>query len=282
MAASVPIAARVTITTVVAVRVPVIVDQIHPPLVNMRSRLVVFLVVGLLVIGGAVSAWFFLMRAQASRTGEPGTVTRGTNEEAQSAPSEGSPSAPTSPAQANLVQAEQSEARVTIREAQQPCFPDCYPGYSDDENVPLAELLPGDPAYDAAAAAQRQAEQERQSAQGAIIPDTTSGAGGATVIPILDGNADPDNDGLTNDQELQLGSDRNTSDTDNDSLPDGEEARTHRTDPKRSDTDGDGLRDGEEVRTYRTDPLNPDTDGDHYTDGTEVKGGYNPNGTGKL
>ena len=39
---------------------------------------------------------------------------------------------------------------------------------------------------------------------------------------------------------------------------------------------------GEEVKIYNTDPLNPDTDGDTYLDGEEVKGGYNPNGSGKL
>jgi hypothetical protein len=48
------------------------------------------------------------------------------------------------------------------------------------------------------------------------------------------------------------------------------------------DTDHDGLTDYEEVHVYHTNPLNPDTDGDGYLDGAEVKGGYDPNGPGKL
>lgn len=47
------------------------------------------------------------------------------------------------------------------------------------------------------------------------------------------------------------------------------------------DTDKDGLTD-EDEEIYGTDPENPDTDGDGYSDGDEVKGGYNPNGAGKL
>jgi hypothetical protein len=72
-------------------------------------------------------------------------------------------------------------------------------------------------------------------------------------------NADPDNDGLTNAEEEQYG-----------------------TDPANPDTDGDGLTDGQEVKIYKTDPLNPDTDGDGYKDGEEVKSSYNPLGPGKL
>ncbi len=70
-------------------------------------------------------------------------------------------------------------------------------------------------------------------------------------------------------------------DTDKDGLPDVREAELG-TDPLKPDTDGDGLFDREEVEVYKTNPLSPDTDGDSYTDGMEVKGGYNPNGPGKL
>jgi hypothetical protein len=70
-------------------------------------------------------------------------------------------------------------------------------------------------------------------------------------------------------------------DTDQDGLLDSEEISIG-TDFNLVDTDGDGLFDREEVKIYRTDPLNPDTDADGYKDGEEVKGGYNPNGTGKL
>ena len=93
-----------------------------------------------------------------------------------------------------------------------------------------------------------------------VIPVAPSaGTGGGSAVPRVEGSADPDKDGLTNDQELQQG-----------------------TDPNKADTDGDGLTDGDEVRKYRTDPLNSDTDGDTYQYGAEVKAGYNPRGSGKL
>ncbi|MEA3398327.1 MAG: hypothetical protein U9R06_01125 [Patescibacteria group bacterium] len=70
---------------------------------------------------------------------------------------------------------------------------------------------------------------------------------------------DTDEDGLSDSEEMQLGTNVNDADTDN-----------------------DGLFDLEEVKTYKTDPLNPDTDGDGFLDGAEVKDGYNPNGAGEL
>ncbi len=70
---------------------------------------------------------------------------------------------------------------------------------------------------------------------------------------------DTDGDGLTDEEEVVLG-----------------------TDPLEADTDGDGLFDGEETATYQTDPLNPDSDGDTFLDGQEVRNGYSPKGTGKL
>jgi hypothetical protein len=70
---------------------------------------------------------------------------------------------------------------------------------------------------------------------------------------------DSDRDGLTDDQELQLG-----------------------TDPRNPDTDGDQLSDGDEVKKYRTDPKKADTDGDGYSDAQEIKNEYNPLGTGRC
>lgn len=70
-------------------------------------------------------------------------------------------------------------------------------------------------------------------------------------------------------------------DSDRDGLTDEEEGALG-TNANEPDSDGDGLHDREEVKVYKTNPLNPDTDGDGFTDGQEVKGGYNPNGTGKL
>ncbi|OUO92540.1 hypothetical protein B5F40_01215 [Gordonibacter sp. An230] len=67
-----------------------------------------------------------------------------------------------------------------------------------------------------------------------------------------DGDEDPDGDGLTNVEEVRLG-----------------------TDPVSADTDLDYLSDGDEVR-LGTDPLVPDIDGDGAYDGWEVERGYDP------
>ncbi len=90
-----------------------------------------------------------------------------------------------------------------------------------------------------------------------------------------DAYADPDNDGLTNMEEISLGTDPNNADTDNDGLTDYDEVRTYQTSPLNQDTDADGLKDGEEVTTYFTSPTNPDTDADGLGDGWEVKYGQN-------
>lgn len=66
-------------------------------------------------------------------------------------------------------------------------------------------------------------------------------------------NTDSDGDGLTDAEELILG-----------------------TDPHNPDTDYDGLSDYDEVRVYGTNPLHPDTDGDQMADGYEVQLGRNP------
>ncbi len=113
---------------------------------------------------------------------------------------------------------------------------------------------------------------------------------------------DPDNDGLTNDEENNLGTDPNNPDSDGDGINDGQEVLNSTnplddcdsiagtplgtsdcdldnlttdeeaslgTDPNNSDTDNDGLTDGEEV-DLGTNPIDPDTDGDGINDGEEV------------
>ncbi|MEP0086368.1 MAG: Ig-like domain-containing protein [Maribacter dokdonensis] len=113
---------------------------------------------------------------------------------------------------------------------------------------------------------------------------------------------DPDNDGLTNDEENNLGTDPNNPDSDGDGINDGQEVLDSTnplddcdsiagtplgtsdcdldnlttdeeaslgTDPNNADTDNDGLTDGEEV-DLGTNPIDPDTDGDGINDGEEV------------
>jgi outer membrane protein OmpA-like peptidoglycan-associated protein len=84
------------------------------------------------------------------------------------------------------------------------------------------------------------------------------------------GSADHDKDGLTNDQEKQLGTDPKNPDTDGDGLTDGEEVNKYNTDPKKADSDGDGLSDYDEVKKYSTNPNKADSDGDGLSDADEI------------
>jgi len=82
-------------------------------------------------------------------------------------------------------------------------------------------------------------------------------------------DTDSDDDGLTDGEEIALGTDPFDADTDDDGLSDGDEVNVHGTDPLNPDTDGDGLNDGDEI-ALGTDPFDPDTDDDGLTDGDEV------------
>jgi gliding motility-associated-like protein len=111
---------------------------------------------------------------------------------------------------------------------------------------------------------------------------------------LQDSNQDCDNDGLTNAEEIALGSDPFDPDTDGDGVLDGTEVAdgTNPLNPcslvyanqtvtpsvawNNLDCDNDGLTNGQEV-LLGTDPTNPDTDGDGVLDGTEVADGTNPN-----
>jgi outer membrane protein OmpA-like peptidoglycan-associated protein len=96
---------------------------------------------------------------------------------------------------------------------------------------------------------------------------------GAKVPPrfvAVGGPEDSDGDGLTDAEEMEIGTDPYDPDTDKDGLTDGQEVKTYGTDPLNPDTDFDMLKDGEEVLIYMTDPLNPDTDGGGVSDGHEV------------
>ncbi|MGH2559992.1 MAG: peptidoglycan DD-metalloendopeptidase family protein [Thermomicrobiales bacterium] len=86
---------------------------------------------------------------------------------------------------------------------------------------------------------------------------------------------DQDGDGLTVEQEIELGTDPANPDTDGDGLGDGDEGSwgTNSLDP---DSDDDGLSDGAEANEYSSDPLVPDTDGDGVLDGDEAAAGSDP------
>ena len=71
---------------------------------------------------------------------------------------------------------------------------------------------------------------------------------------INDADDDSDGDGLSNREEIELG-----------------------TDPRNADTDGDGLSDYDELNKYNTDPLKADNDGDTLNDGDELAIGLDPN-----
>lgn len=115
------------------------------------------------------------------------------------------------------------------------------------------------------------------------IPTTTSEPT-KTATPVItnqptsDG-ADNDGDGLSNQRELEIGTDPNVADTDKDGLTDGEEVNQYGTIPLKQDSDNDILIDWEEVNVYGTSPTNPDTDNDGQPDGIEVNLGRNPLGS---
>lgn len=77
---------------------------------------------------------------------------------------------------------------------------------------------------------------------------------------ISDSEKDPDEDGLTNIEEIRYNCNPRLKDTDEDHLNDGDEIKKYGTDPTEPDTDHDTLNDDFEIR-YELDPLNDTTDG---------------------
>ena len=91
------------------------------------------------------------------------------------------------------------------------------------------------------------------------FPNDTDGDGDPDFLDI-----DGDNDGLSDNEEADLGTDPNNPDTDGDGLGDREELEFG-SDPLASDTDGDGINDGDEV-LQGSDPANIDSDSDGFND----------------
>lgn len=126
-----------------------------------------------------------------------------------------------------------------------------------------------------------------------IVASGAGGLRGATfVIRLTKMGNDSDQDGLTNDDEVNVhGTDPGNPDSDNDGLTDGDEVNVHGTNPLAGDSDGDQMPDGFEIEfglaantndagldldndgltnlqefQIQTDPSNPDTDGDGKSD----------------
>ncbi len=83
-------------------------------------------------------------------------------------------------------------------------------------------------------------------------------------------DADTDDDGLPDMQDLLLGTDPLSPDSDLDMVSDGDEFYKYGTSPVNPDTDFDGLTDGEELFFWHTNPFSDDSDGDGLKDGYEV------------
>jgi hypothetical protein len=89
-----------------------------------------------------------------------------------------------------------------------------------------------------------------------------------------DANDDTDSDGLTNfDEIFDYGTDPFNNDSDDDGITDGDEVKNGLdplVDDADDDTDSDGLTNIEEVNVYGTDPFDNDSDNDGASDGVEV------------
>lgn len=111
------------------------------------------------------------------------------------------------------------------------------------------------------------------------IPPTALPDDGSVESPPLTATqlaSDDDNDGLTGEREVVIGSDPFNEDSDGDGLLDGEEFNVYGTNPLLLDTDNDGLLDRAEVEQHNTDPTLADTDLDGVSDGQEIANGTDP------
>jgi len=111
------------------------------------------------------------------------------------------------------------------------------------------------------------------SSGGVQLPDEDEDTDGDGIIDRLD--PDDDNDGLTDAEEWELGTNPIDPDTDHDLLEDGSEL-LNGTSPVNGDSDGDGVADGVEVILLGTDPLDRDTDGAGSCDIQELKYNTDP------
>ena len=87
--------------------------------------------------------------------------------------------------------------------------------------------------------------------------------------------ADRDGDGLTNEQEVALGTNPKRADSDRDGLSDGMEVHETGTNPRDIDSDDDGLSDRQEA-SLGTEGVDADSDDDGVDDGEEIEDGTDP------
>ena len=135
-------------------------------------------------------------------------------------------------------------------------------------------LFQGDDLDPAQATQTAAAEQTAEAGLGEMVSATQTAAFLQTEA--ASGERDSDGDGLTDEFELEIGTDPNNPDTDSDRLSDGEEVLRRNTDPLNPDTDSDQLGDGAEVLDHNTDPLRADSDDDLLIDGNEISLGTDP------
>ncbi|SDZ99919.1 hypothetical protein SAMN05216562_1613, partial [Microbulbifer marinus] len=113
------------------------------------------------------------------------------------------------------------------------------------------------------------------------MPDSWESSYGFDYYSALDGNDDPDGDGISNRYEFAAGSNPlvdELRDSDGDSMPDYWES-LYGLDPQAADADGDADGDGlSNLQEFQAGTYadNPDTDGDQLPDGFEVTYGFDP------
>ena len=168
---------------------------------------------------------------------------------------------------------------------------------------PSTGEITGTPKYDKGAA--DLVTEDGNAVYNVTVKVTDGDSTGTQTFPLVvkDATADSDNDGLTDKEEAEKGTDPKKADTDGDGVNDGDEVKNGTdplkadtpdkpakdsdgdgvtdeqeaadgTDPNKADSDGDGLNDGEEKK-LGTDPLKADTDGDGLSDKEELDGSKN-------
>lgn len=105
--------------------------------------------------------------------------------------------------------------------------------------------------------------------EGSVANTDGIGEVGMKLSYYLFSDNDPDNDGLTNDEEKEYGTYPYKADTDDDGISDYDEIHLYKSNPLSIDSDGDGLTDAQEVAN-NTNLNEVDTDKDGLTDYEEV------------